>query len=108
MKRPADLAGLVSLVLRGWRLAVAAGLFAHHARAVAAMAGNVVFESAQPTSKPLRKLMTRAPQPGLQRVLGHAELFGGFPSGIAFHLTQQKCRPEKRRKLAQVFANHFP
>src|ERR1700757_2945653 len=72
---------LLAFDLNLLRLAIAACFFAHHpgASAVAVFAGDVIAEAAQPATKPLRHLVTGAPEARLERVFGDAKFLGGFP-----------------------------
>src|SRR5271156_4168486 len=71
-------------------------------------ASHIVLDASQALPKPLSQLMPRAPQPRLQRVLGHSELLRRFACRIAFHFAQHKGCAQKRRKLLEVFADDLP
>ena len=75
--------------------AVAASLFAHHPSAIAILPGDVVAEAPQPAPQPLGKLVPRAPQTRLQRVLGYAELLRRFSGRVAFHFAQHERRAQQ-------------
>src|SRR5712692_4306200 len=83
-----------------------------HLSAIAALcvahpAGHVILHSPQTPSQPLGKLVPRAPQPRLQRVLRYAQLLGRFARRITLHFAQHKRRPQQRRELVQILADHL-
>src|ERR1700693_1809982 len=70
--------------------AIAAGLAAHHRRALSVVSGYVCLDAPQAPAQPFCKLVPCAPQTRLQRVLGYSELLRSFAGRVALHLAQHK------------------
>src|SRR5690349_1499217 len=76
-------------------------------RVAHATAGDAVAHSPQTPSKPLGKLVPRAPQTSLERVFRHAQLLRGFARRVALHLAQHERCAQERGKLVEILAENL-